>query len=371
MRLAGQRGYLGIMICETEGELPFPEQQYYRRLCLLGERAGLRVYVFSPLRIDWETETVAGYTYSAVSRRWLRLRFPLPHLVYDRCFYTNRQPYSRYAFSMKRLKQHPSTQFLSSSLRGKWHVQQILQSEPTIQPHLPKTEVYRLKAFISQLNNKGEAFLKPQGGCQGRGILHAAREGKNHYVIRGRDRRNEPIYATFAQSFELFRWVERFVDKCKYLIQDYLSLTTKTGDAFDIRSLVQKNGTGAWQITGMAIRKGKPGSITSNLHGGGQAEEVAPFLRDQFGSEPARQMIGCMRELSLAIPVVLEQYYGRFVELGIDIGIDREGRVWLLEVNSKPGRSVFDHLNHARAKKSAVNNPIDYASYLLERQLGG
>jgi hypothetical protein len=62
---------------------------------------------------------------------------------------------------------------------------------------------------------------------------------------------------------------------------------------------------------------------------------------------------------------VLESCHGRLVELGIDFGVDLDGYIWILEVNSKPGRSIFTYLQDDKARNRALENPIRYAKYLL------
>lgn len=119
----------------------------------------------------------------------------------------------------------------------------------------------------------------------------------------------------------------------------------------------------------MAVRRGKLGSLTSNLHGGGRAEAVQPFLESEFGSRTMKRLIGTIETLSYQIPALLEEHHGRLAELGIDFGIDQCGNVWVLEVNSKPGRSVFQQMHDEQASLQSVRNPIMYARYLLLRQL--
>jgi glutathione synthase/RimK-type ligase-like ATP-grasp enzyme len=372
MRSSSPNGYVGIMVCETNGALPFPEKQYFRKLCLIGEQAGLRVFVFSPLRMDWEAQQVRGYTYSRTERGWRENIFPLPHLIYDRCFYNGIPDSYIYRESIHRLLKNRNVAFLGRSLGGKWHVQQTLLQETAFHPHLPDTELYRgAKMLRRRLDAKGEVFLKPLGGSQGRGVLHIVDSGDGQYFAKGRDVRNRPILKRFYQSFALYHWIKPFIGNRPYLAQDYLDLTTQKGEVYDIRSLVQKNRQGQWQLVGIAVRLGSPGSVTSNLHGGGRAAEANSFLSSQFGDRKAAEILSCINKLSHQIPPVLEQSHGRLVELGIDFGVDRDGRVWILEVNSKPGRSVFTQLNDTFARRSAVKNPIDYASYLLERRLGG
>jgi len=50
-------------------------------------------------------------------------------------------------------------------------------------------------------------------------------------------------------------------------------------------------------------------------------------------------------------------------EIGLDLGVDRRGRVWLIEVNAKPFRKVFDAGPKRRVFLS-FRRPMAYARYL-------
>lgn len=70
-------------------------------------------------------------------------------------------------------------------------------------------------------------------------------------------------------------------------------------------------------------------------------------------------------KLSLTITGALEERYGRLGELGIDYGIDRDGNIWLLEVNSRPGRASFFQIRQPKCAFRAINRPLEYARYLI------
>ncbi|MNG25160.1 Endospore coat-associated protein YheD [compost metagenome] len=96
---------------------------------------------------------------------------------------------------------------------------------------------------------------------------------------------------------------------------------------------------------------------------------MSDFLSKEFGERTADLLTETIAMLSQRIPTVLESYHGRLAELGIDLGIDTRGRVWILEVNSKPGRTIFARLHNERARKKSMANPIHYAGFLLNKQL--
>jgi glutathione synthase/RimK-type ligase-like ATP-grasp enzyme len=365
---ASPRPLLGIMTSEFIGKPPFANSVTCRKWCLLGEKLGMETFVFSPGNIHWNHKTVTGYTYQETHKGWMKREYPLPSLVYDRCFFSTSEAYLAYRGHTKKLRSTPHVRFLGYGLAGKWDVQRILQQQADFHPYLPETE--RLKSaqdVLTWLGQKQEVFLKPQGGSHGKGALYikAVREDASVYEASGRNGCNMSIRLQFSKASNLKAWLESFIGKRPYLIQEYLSLHNTSGTAFDIRSLVQKNENGHWQLTGMGIRCGQNGSITSNLHGGGTASELMPFLIQEFGDSKAEELKQTLIDLSALIPPTLEAAHGCLVELGIDFGIDRSGHIWILEVNSKPGRTLFTYLKDDKTHQKSLENPIRYAGFLL------
>jgi hypothetical protein len=363
--------YVGIMVSESNQNPPFRDQRFYRRLCKTAYGCRVFCYVFSPHRIDWVGQKVVGYKWDAASGHWIRGVFPLPHIIYDRCFYKSSKNIQLCRENIKRLKKQQGILFLGQGLKGKWYVHQLLSKHKDINNYLPPTAVYQggemLKQWLKQYSN---VFLKPQGGSQGKRTLHI-KVHPDRIDVNARDGKNRSIRQSFTDLFSLADWVEGFIGSRKYLLQPYLELSDRSDRAFDVRAFVQKNGHGKWELVGMAVRQGQPGSMTSNLHGGGSAIEAAPFLSSIYGEEQAELLLQKMRKLAKIIPPVLEEDAGRQVELGIDFGIDRLGALWILEANSKPGRSIFAKLKNWKARFTSVQNPIRYASFIMDRQLGG
>ncbi|TXK72245.1 YheC/YheD family protein [Paenibacillus sp. N3.4] len=374
MLLSAKLPLLGIMVTELNQRLPFANSDFYERLTQVGASEGLDVFVFSPNRIDWQQETVKGYFYRSERQAWTTNFFPLPSLIYDRCFFHSKQTYHQYRYHVRKLRALPRIRFLGYGLGGKWEVGQMLQKEHALQLHLPETTLLTRGSELREwLRTRNDVFLKPQGGMQGRGALHVCKLNPNEpdstIQIKGRDARNQPIHQHFGSFTACWHWLRQLIGNRPYLMQQFLTLHSSEGLAYDIRSLVQKNGRGFWESTGMAVRIGKPGSVTSNLHGGGTAEDVAVFLAREFGSSKRDELIDTLTLLSNVIPTVLEAHHGRLAELGIDLGIDRDGLVWILEVNSKPGRTIFARTHNEKARIQSIANPIHYASFLLQRKL--
>ncbi|WP_139491726.1 YheC/YheD family endospore coat-associated protein [Brevibacillus dissolubilis] len=356
---------LGIMAIGPG--LAFKEKTFYRHMTLLGRKLGILVFVFSPKTVDFTTRTCIGYQYTQ-ERGWIEKKFPLPGMVYDRYFVG--PGHLRYRSVLDRLQNDPGIQFLGHGLAGKWQVHQMLQESPELSRFLPETHLFTSKAFYPFLKSKGSVVLKPVAGTHGRGVTQIT-EQKGVYLVRGRNQRNQPFRRTFKTIEGLKKFVRFTTMQRKHLFQPYLHLHTDTGIPFDIRILVQKNGQGNWQTTGRAVRVGNGESITSNLHGGGRAQPLASFLSRTFSSAKRSRIEADIEEISKLLPPFLEEKHGPLVELGIDIGVDRDGNVWLIEVNSRPGRTVFRQTADDKARIRSMTQPIKYAYYLMKERVGG
>ncbi|MEF2968847.1 YheC/YheD family protein [Paenibacillus sp. M1] len=364
--MSKSRGIIGIMVNETGEPLPFAEPGFCRKLCLSGSRQGLTVYVFCPSALRTEGGAISGFCYE--NGGWQRKLFPPPDIVYDRCFTHDRRNQQRKKEALYRLSRAHPFVYLARGLSGKWRVYQALRKFPDISPHLPETTPYedpaQLMAWLEK--HDGEAFLKPQNGTHGKRTLYIKTSAhKDGMKLIGRDGRNSVLRRRFPTRAEGLEWIDKFIGDRPFLMQPYLALSTQQGEPYDIRVLMQKNETGAWELTGMAVRVGQKYALTSNLHGGGTARKAMPFLTRELGETAARHTLSLIRKLALAIPEALESHFGRLAELGIDFGVDRQGEVWVLEANSKPGRSSFSRIGDRKSARRSIDNPISYARYLL------
>ncbi|MDK8182287.1 YheC/YheD family protein [Paenibacillus sp. UMB4589-SE434] len=377
--MKGPLDTLGILQNERVGSPPFAETAFCRKLCLSGQKRGVPVLIFSPHWIDWGKRLVRGYTYE--DQEWKSVTAPIPKLVYDRLTFTNEVQYRKNRAAVARMRLS-GTAWLSVGLGGKWDMYRSLSRIDSIKHLLPETSLYSgVKALNDFLHeHQGKAFLKPHSGSKGRSALFIQHLGSSAHadsssirgytiVVKGRDDSNQPFEHNFDRLQTGLHWIHSFINGRKYVLQPYLTLNSPKEEPFDLRTLMQKDETGRWALTGMAVRIGLENGITSNLHGGGHAADAAQYLRAQYGASVSQQLIHDIIQYSECIPEALEARHGRLAELGIDFGIDRSSRIWLLEVNSKPGRAVFEHTGEREAEMHAVERPILYARHVLVRHL--
>ena len=344
-----------------------PEPQLCRDMAEQARKLNLNmdVYVFALDDYDSSTQTLLGYR--PEHSGWRRSSVPLPDIIYDRCFFTRPADRQRYRTALAELGEAKRYQLLNGRLPSKLQVYNALRSCSALKRCLPRTIVYRSAQQLLEISDyyTDGVIAKPAAGMQGRGVLHIYREKQNHSIhIQGRSLRNHSFLLELQSASQLERWLRRATANRSYLIQPCLKLTGNDGRPFDVRALWQKDGNGRWRSSGTAVRCGQAGSITSNLHGGGDAESAQSALSSKFGKLESERLLEQIHTICWQSAIRLEEQFGRFAELAFDFGIEPDGKVWLLEVNSKPGRTAFRLAEDKAAQIHSIERPLLYAQYL-------
>jgi hypothetical protein len=360
------RHTLGIIACHNGNSIPpFSESSFFYHLTLAGRPNNIDVIIFNPKEIDWENRTVLSW-YVTPHRKWLKKVCKLPKVIYDRCYYLNSKHYTEYKSAILKIDKDPHIRFLGRALGGKAKTYEILKQHEEMLPFLPETKRYQSESdVVSFLSDHGKIVLKPNGGSHGRGIV-AIEKHPNYFEVRERSQLNNPFHYKIKSEIKLRLWIKKFVGETRYIIQPFLELTTQDNRPFDVRILVQKNGNLEWETTGLAVRIGKSNTITSNLHGGGQATTLEPFLDENYPMEMIPDITEQINRISTLTPPLIEENHGPLLELGLDVGIDRKGSLWLLEVNSKPGRTIFLKTGEKEIRQRSIQLPMSYAYTLLK-----
>ena len=149
------------------------------------------------------------------------------------------------------------------------------------------------------------------------------------------------------------------------LIQQGLTLIETGGRPIDFRALTQKNASGKWTITSIVSRTAGSHHFVSNLARGGTLSKVGEAVaKSNLPVSFRKGAYGRLQKAALEIARGIDTHIpAHFGELGIDLALDTSGRVWLLEVNSKPSKNDNTPLNEGKIRPS-VRMMIQYARYV-------
>jgi len=364
--------HLGIMVrYQTRMRPPFADQVFFKAMSLYGQKNGIDVTVFSPTSVLWRENKVLGFRYNSKKSSWEKGTFPIPSVLFDRIAYRNLSEIRKYHAKIRKLVSEKNIIILGRGLPGKWKVYNMIAYDPVLHSFLPETKEYTPELNLShRLREYPALFLKPASGSNGKGVLKLYHTGDT-FIVQGRSSTNKPFSKTFDHYKVCHQWIKQFIGVRKYIVQPYLSLSTiRTEEPFDLRILVQKNEKGTWEETGRAVRLGQKKGITSNLDGGGTALKASEFLPLHYTTKQLTKINEQINTIVNYLPSLLEEKHGALIELGIDIGIDQEGKVWILEVNSKPGRKSFHISNDQEAYIKSLLAPVKYTKHIIS-QFGG
>lgn len=357
------------MASSPDGRPVFHEPAFFRSLGEAALRLGVMLYVFA--RDGWHSEAGELYAYHWQNGDWRRLRSPLPDIVYDRAFYVRTADRLSSAAALAQIRAVKPHIRLNGNLPTKLEVYRALRQDAGLASLLPATELCTGSSLLEQwLKAHPEGvLLKPAAGMQGRGVIHMKRDPQCGAVsVSGRTLGNTVFAKSFPDRGSWLRWTEHRLRQAPHAVQPYLQLRTLDGHPFDIRALMQKNERGRWALTGIAARRGLPNGLTSNLHGGGEAARAFGLLCANFGKPVSERLLEQIHTISEYTAEMLESRFGRFAELGFDFGVEQDGKLWLLEANSKPGRSSLRLIGDEAAFRQSIERPIMYAR-LLSRGL--
>lgn len=325
-----------------------------------------QIYIFTPASIDWAGLTARGYVYRQVSPDkgvWVSAVYPLPDVVYDRVVSRKGEARAQIRNAKNRLMQQPYLKYFNPSFLNKWKVHEMLLSNPNLHKHLPETRPLNTENLTAMLKMYPTVYIKPSNGSLGLGIIRLTQDSKGKLKYVYHRRRRFTSSADHPADF-MVRTRSLRGDR-PYIVQQGIPMATFHGSPFDIRIIYQKNRDGDWQIGKKFVRVAPRGSSVANLSSGGKALPSKIIMRTLFRKpEIIAQKNQQIKEVCALIAATLENTsrvtYG---ELGLDLGIDQQGNIWLIEVNSKPRKTTETEMSQS-IMRNAFKRPLEYSIYL-------
>lgn len=215
----------------------------------------------------------------------------------------------------------------------------ILERDKWVKSYIPKTVWYRDDHLLNMLDEFGTVFVKPDKGGGGVGIIRVKREKngsveckslKHHKIVP--IQRVIPLIKTYLNPAK------------RYLIQQGIPLAQINGRPFDIRLMLQRIDRD-WELTGIAAKLAAPGKIVTNFCKGGKPYTARDAVAKACPVDAPKKMAE-LGKLAYRVAHVLSDRFRGLRELGIDAGIDKNGNIWIFEVNTRPTYGMFRKLKN-------------------------
>lgn len=332
----------------------------------------IKLLVFSPKDINWSDKTTLGYLYNG--QHWVKGVYPLPNAVYNRRYTSRRKIVDR----LEKLIGQGKV-FNHITRLDKWKIYQILR-DSHVQPYLPTTFLYSQSNLIKLLDKYGQVILKPRRGQLGRRVYLVEKTEDNEYRLFINMYKNNTVQESFhkqginidekllvpariktTDQQKFVEEVQKLISKKPFIIQEFITLDQINHQIYDIRMYVQKDGTGLWTVSGGFSRVASPNSYISNLcielksH-----QELIMMKNNQF----SLSNLSKIEKISIDVAKTIESKLGHFGELGVDFGLDQNGKPWIIEVNGRTQKKFIKRLKDSQLTKKIYSKPIKYAYFL-------
>jgi glutathione synthase/RimK-type ligase-like ATP-grasp enzyme len=335
---------------------------FCRELTTACRQQGAYVYFFTPQGIGSSPGWVEGWLYSG---EWRRLRLPAPDVLNNRLTQRRLESQANVQQFMRELKRRYGGHVFNEKFLDKTEVFEALGADVALRRHLPESRALRGFATLRHMLAKHPVvFLKPARGSLGKGIIRLARIGPDRWQASFTTASGIRT-VTYPSLTRLFHALAGKIKSVRYLAQQGLNLIEVEGRPVDFRVLTQKNASGQWTVTSVVARIASGQQYVSNVARGGTLSQArSAIARSNLPAARRRNATVRLRQAALDIARGLDNRIpAHFGELGIDLAMDTDGRVWLLEVNSKPSKNDNTSLREGQIRPS-VRMMVQYARYL-------
>ena len=340
------------------GKQTFEDVEFYMQAA---RRYGVELFLFEPGGVAQHRRTVTGYvpTSRGELRRVVR---KLPAVVYDRTSPKKKAPGAWLERQGVRVF-NPPVRF------DKYDAYQLLRRSWTARGYLPETHLLSdasLEWFARTLKRGAEVFVKPRSGSLGRRVARFVplKEGRCRYQWGERS-------VTFASARSAWKMLirQKGSKADRYIVQQGIPLAEVSGKRFDLRVPVQRNSEGDWEVAAPRARlAGRLEYVTNVARGGSVEPNVRALYARSLPDHHPDSIARTIESAALDIASAIARKHPLMADLGLDMGVDKDGRPWLIEANIRPLRYTVEGVGDWA---EAYHAPIGYASYLLREDAAG
>lgn len=308
---------------------------------------GVEFFYFTPGKVDLERKLINGLFYE--NSAWIERETGYPDVVFNAGgTITEKQDLIVDALE----KELP---FTSHPIGDKMSVYNRIKKAKTFESYLiPSEDFEEIESAFLYIDKYNAIIIKPLAGAKGEGILYIEKKQDDFLLLyMGTEH--------LLSENQLKDWLGVILlEDETYLIQPFIQSKTKLGESFDIRLHVQKDGEGKWSLTSMFPRIASKG-IVANVSNGGYTSIITSFLQEQF-DEDYFNIKRYLEVFAVQFSTHFDSLYDKPLdELGIDVGIDQNNKIWIYEVNWRPGPPILFYLEMDVAKTM-----IQYATSLAK-----
>lgn len=317
------------------------------------------VAIFALDKADRSKRLIEGYCYNPKLKDWASGTFPYPLSIY--LWVAMDHSWKNHFLSVI-----GDTMFNNYYL-DKYEMYEWLSTNPYMAKHLPYTVLYKSSQDVfDMLKSYTKVYVKPVSGFKGYGVVKISLEdGKASISYRENGSNIDMHIDDPNESKEYMEKLFTSSDgSSNYIIQQPIDLISYENRVIDFRAVMQKDDSGSFVCKAVIGRIGAADSVVSNISNGGKAMPAADLLRKALNLSDT-ETIAIEKEISsfgLQVCNTLADRGINYGNLGLDIGVDKKGCLWLIEINSRRPHPTVSL--SVKETKMRISNPLFYAKYL-------
>jgi glutathione synthase/RimK-type ligase-like ATP-grasp enzyme len=330
------------------------EDSIFNQYRILARKYQVDLCVFSFKQISKKLKIINALVYASIQDSLIRKTVALPrvNIVRNTSYVVDQGQMN--TFEKLRNQGIHFINFPLYSQANKLQNYEYLQSHDQFRAHVPPTKCLSFQHLDSFIRQYDKVIIKPIYGSKGRGITIIENDQAQYQVSQtpfGKSAltnlrlNSKPKKLTVSHSQLKQFYNKNFREPASFLIQQWIPFKEFNGLPFDMRAVVQINGKNKWQITSRVARVASEHGQITNLNQGGEMVSLSSLELKN----------GDIRAFCLGIAKTFAKLYPWVAEMGIDLAIDKNGKLWYIETNFCPEKTRWI---------TTFKIPFEYAYYL-------
>ncbi|WP_353856243.1 YheC/YheD family protein [Bacillus sp. Bos-x628] len=320
---------LGVVTLSTQHEETFTLQ-----LAKAASPFGLEIVRFTPLDLKPTSNLIQGQKFK-VGQGFVSEEFPIPDFIYDRCLYQHDSRSKKAKPIMNWLKKYPKTTFLNTGFPNQMILFEQLQHHPSLNPYLPVCSLLKEPSDLIEM-------VKENGYCK----MHplSQQHSAPAYLIYMNDQStltvqlNQKHFITFSSQSDAERWCQKYLGR--YLLQYFNTPFQNDFLLTEIRIFLMKDAQHQWHCMGNYIKSATKNSFLRNTQNSNHMLVFDHYL-NTLQPHIRQLLLDDMSTIHSSLPAYLETRFSPFIEFAVDLLHTSEGKLFISNIMSKPGRSAF------------------------------
>ena len=340
---------VGVLLGERSMTKIAGEVHQLQALISANSSVGADLFFFTLKDVDFRRQTIIG-RYSKDGKSWQSKTRAYPAAFYRRYSV----PMHQESIFNKFLRQLiiRGTVFLNYQFSfDKWKLHCAL-SDTDLREHLPETRLVKsLSQLAAMLDQHAVLYLKACTGGKGKEVLRVEKISNSYFYsyFRNQLHRGKTTRSALADL------IRSFFAQQDFIAQQAIDLLQVNGRNVDFRAEVQPAPNAPPHVSVIPVRIAAIGSpITTHS---------ISMSMDKFCREYAQSLAlfnGSLRQqaedFSTKVFQAVVQKFGYGAELGIDFGVDKAGKFWLIECNAQSAKvSLFNSYSPKEVEQTYIN----------------